>query len=453
MKRLIVLGCGPGGNAAALAAARHGCKEVVLVEKDAMGGTCTNRGCIPTKFLLSRLERNPPAPDRRDAEWGRLMAHKKSLLRGLSASIEKSCLAAGVEVVKGQGRLAGPDTVVVTGQGPGERKIAGDGIIIATGSVPAMPPAFEMDGHRVMTSTEALDLERPPASIAIIGSGAVGSEFAFIFQRAGARVTVIEGEKRLFPGEDENVHQVFAGLFEKMGIAYRTGSPVTSAVPGGSGATVRLASGEAIEVDKVLVGVGRRLLTSGLGLGEVGVERGDRGEIIVDDRLMTTREGIMAVGDVTGRLLLAHLASRQGVHAARTFLGRPSRGVPYDAVPWSIFTTPEIATVGLNEELAGRRGVRLISAAVPWMDNIKARIDRATEGFVKINADADTGKIIGGTIVGVHAADTIHIVSSFIHSGATVGDAAGMVFAHPGLAETISDVLQKLQHLLRSSGE
>ena len=453
MKRLIVLGGGPGGNAAALAAARHGCKQVMLVEKDAMGGTCTNRGCIPTKFLLSRLEQNPPSPDRRGAAWGRLMAHKRSLLRGLSASIERSCLDAGVEIIKGHGRLTGPATVAVADDGPGERKIEGDGIIIATGSAPAMPPAFEMDGERVITSTEALDLQSPPSSIAIIGSGAVGSEFAFIFQRAGSNVTVIEGEDRLFPGEDVDVHQVFTALFDKMGISYRTGSPVKSAAPAGDGADVTLASGEHIEAERVLVGVGRRLLTNDIGLREAGVELGERGEIIVDDRLMTSREGVMAVGDVTGRLLLAHLASFQGVQAARNVLGRKANPVPYDAVPWAIFTTPEIATVGLNEAGGKRRGVGLVSASVPWMDNIKSRIDRETEGFVKINADKETGKIVGGTIVGVHASDTIHIISSFIHSGATVGDAAGMVFAHPGLAETISEVLQKLRHiLLRSQG-
>jgi dihydrolipoamide dehydrogenase len=215
---------------------------------------------------------------------------------------------------------------------------------------------------------------------------------------------------------------------------------------------VRLQSGATLEAEKVLVGIGRRLLSENIGLETAGIERGPGGAIPVDDDLRTNCPDIFAVGDVTGRMLLAHLATFQGVQAARSVLGRAAGQVPYHAVPWSIFTTPEIATVGMNETEAAKRGVACVSASVPWMDNVKARIDRSTDGFVKIVADPGDGRIIGGTIVGGHASDMIHILSTHVHTGATVTDMTGMVFAHPGLAETVYDVAQKLRHQMSRSG-
>ena len=450
MKKLIVLGGGPGGNMAALTAARHGLDEVVLVEQGAMGGTCTNRGCIPTKFLLSRLERMGSSLPPDEKGWKQLVTHKNALVRGLSSSIEKSCAAAGVEIARGRGRLMGQHTVEVTGSDGETFLLEGEKIIIACGSSPAEIPGLSLDGETILSSTEALDLARPPRSMIIVGSGAVGSEFAFIFHRAGTRVTVVEAMDRLFPGEDAEVHDLFTSLYGRMGVEVVTGNSVAGVEPGRGGEVkVHLRSGAILEAEKVLVAAGRRLLTTDIGLESAGIGRGPAGEIAVDDELRTSSPDIFAVGDVTGRLLLAHLASFQGGQAARIAAGKSCRRVPYHAVPWTIFTSPEIATVGVNETEAGRRKIEHTSALVPWMDNVKARIDRKTEGFVKVVADKE-GRIIGGTVVGEHASDMIHILSVAIHQGSTAADLSGMVFAHPGLAETVYDAAQRLRHRLRS---
>jgi dihydrolipoamide dehydrogenase len=451
VKKLIVLGGGPGGNTAALTAARHGVEGVVLVEQGAMGGTCTNRGCIPTKFLLSRLERmgSSAAPD--EKEWKKLVSHKNALVKGLSSSIEKSCGAAGVEIARGRGRLTGEHTVEVTGADGDTFVLKGEKIIIASGSSPAEIPGLALDGETILSSTEALNLARPPRSMVIVGSGAVGSEFAFIFHRAGTRVTIVEAMDRLFPGEDSEVHDLFTSRYAKMGVDFVTGDPVAGVEPGRRGEVkVHFRSGTILEADKVLVAAGRRLLTADIGLESAGIKRGPGGEIAVDEELRTSSPDIYAVGDVTGKLLLAHLASFQGAQAARAAAGKGGRPVPYHAVPWSIFTSPEIATVGVNETEAERREIEHTAALVPWMANIKARIDRKTEGFVKVVADGE-GRIIGGTVVGEHASDMIHILSVAIHQGATAADLAGMVFAHPGLAETVYEAAQKLRHRLGSA--
>lgn len=442
MKKLVVIGAGPGGNVAALTAARHGGGEVVLVEEETLGGTCTNRGCIPTKFFLSRLEQP-------SADWKRLLAHKNSLIRGLADSIGKNCREAGVKIVEGRGRLSGPHTVEVERTGQGTVRIESERIILATGSAPALLPGVVFDSERVLTSTEALNLAQPPPSMVIVGSGAVGSEFTFMFYRAGTRITVVEALNRLFPGEDREVHDLFAALYRRMGIEFVTSDPVESIEPGGAeGARVRLRSGAELDAHTVLVGAGRSLQTDDIGLESAGIEKGPRGEIPVDGELRTASPGVFAVGDATGGLLLAHLASFQGVQAARIALGLKAREIPYHAIPWSIFTTPEIATVGLNETASAAAGIETEASVIPWMDNIKARIDRKTEGFVKVVAEKASGRIIGGTIVGDHASDMIQILSSLVHQRLTVSEASGMVFSHPGMAETIFEALQKLQHRL-----
>ncbi|MFC1657589.1 FAD-dependent oxidoreductase, partial [Candidatus Moduliflexota bacterium] len=242
---------------------------------------------------------------------------------------------------------------------------------------------------------------------------------------------------------------LFAALYRRMGIEFVTSDPVESIEPGGGeGARIRLRSGAELEAHTVLVGAGRKLETGEIGLENAGIETGPRGEIPVDGELRTAAPGVFAVGDATGGLLLAHLASFQGIQAARNALGLKAREIPYHAIPWSIFTTPEIATVGLNETSCAAAGIDTESSLIPWMKNIKARIDRNTEGFVKVVAERSTERIVGGTIVGAHASDMIHTLSSLVHQRLTVSEASGMVFAHPGMAETIYEVLQNLRHRL-----
>lgn len=446
-KELVIIGGGPAGNAAALAAADAGASSVVLIERDAMGGTCTNRGCVPTKFLLSRSGALPsgdsssPAP----AEWQRLIGHKTALVKGLSRSIEERCVRLGVAILRGSARFVGPNELLVSGPGGEAARVEGRNFIIATGSEPAQLPGAPADGECIITSTEALDLKRLPASLAVIGSGAVGAEFAFLFARLGVRVWLIEAADRLFPLEDPDVAAVFGRVFERLGVRVRVASPVVGIERRENSAMVLLESGEVIETEIALVGIGRALGSRGLGCESAGIATGSRGEIVVGERLETSQPHILAAGDVTGRMLLAHAATFMGEQAALLACGREARPVPYRSIPWATFTTPEVGSVGLTLEAAGRSGLQAVAASVPLMESVKARIDRTTEGFVKAVAERGTGTLIGGTVVGPHASDLIHIIAIAIHQRMSISDMRGFTFVHPSLSEVIGNLLVKLE--------
>ena len=445
----IVIGGGPAGSAAALAAADAGLTSVLLVERDAIGGTCTNRGCIPTKFFLSKTEGlardagNDGVPAR---EWGRVMAHKKALVQGLSRSIEETCRGKGIAIARGRARFISPHEIEVLDSEGGRVAYAGERIIIATGSRPAQLPGSPADGISIITSDEALDLQQVPATMAIIGSGAVGAEFAHIFTRLGVKVTLIEAAPRLFPAEEPDVDAVFRKIYARMGVTVHTGDPVARIETrgGGSSVAVVLNSGIVVEAAKALVGVGRTLETRGLDCEAAGVEINKRGGIIVDSDLRTSQPHIFAAGDVTGRMLLAHAASYMGEFAGRLAADLPFSPVPYHSIPWATFSTPEVAGVGLSLEAAERSGLTGVAATVPLMDNVKARIDRTTEGFIKVVAERGTGRLVGGTIVGPHASDMIHIIALAVHTGMTVSEMRGFSFVHPSISESIGDTFKSL---------
>ncbi|HEY5999957.1 MAG TPA: NAD(P)/FAD-dependent oxidoreductase [bacterium] len=443
VKKLVIIGGGPAGNAAALAAVDAGASEIVVVERDAMGGTCTNRGCIPTKFLLSRSEAYassklsaPPQDD-----WGRLVAHKTALARGLAKSIETTCASRGIRIVRGRARFVGPSEVEVVDAGGQSSRIDGEAFIVATGSQPAQLAAAPADGRVVITSDDALDLATLPPAMAVIGSGAVGAEFAFLFARLGVKVTLIEAAGRLFPLEDPDVDGVLRRVYERLGVGIRVGSPVVGIERRGDGAAVLLGSGEAVEAPVVLVGIGRTLGTAGLGCEAAGIATGPRGQMVVDDALRTSQPHIFGAGDVTGRMLLAHAASFMGAQAARRACGADAREVPYRSIPWATYTTPEVAAVGLTTTAAAEAaGLRAVSTGVPLMESVKARIDRTTEGFIKVVAERGSGVLLGGTIVGPHASDLIHMIALAVHQRLTVSDMRGFTFAHPSISELIGDL-------------
>ncbi|MBI4721316.1 MAG: NAD(P)/FAD-dependent oxidoreductase [Chitinivibrionia bacterium] len=446
VKQCIVIGGGPAGTAAALSAVGAGAGSVLLVERDALGGTCTNRGCIPTKFFLSKSSRlyEKGAPSVVSAaEWGKVVAHKNALVQGLSRSIAARCQAKGVEIAKGSARFINSHEIEVIDSAGGRVVHEGERIIIATGSRPAELPGAPSDGNAIITSDEALYLNPLPRSLAIIGSGAVGAEFAFIFTRLGVAVTIIEAAPRLFPAEDADVDAIFRKTYARMGVTVHTGSSVVGIETraGGSGVTVLLDSGTAVEADKALVGIGRILETGSLDCEAGGIDLDPRGGIKVGDDLRTSQPHVFAAGDVTGKMLLAHAASYMGEYAGRKANGGSFPPVPYHSIPWATFTSPEVAAVGLSLERAEHSGVACTAGSVPLMDNVKARIDRTTDGFVKVVLEKGTGRIIGGTIVGPHASDLIHIIALAIHQRMTLSDTRGFCFAHPSIAESIGDLL------------
>lgn len=450
LKQCIIIGGGPAGTAAALAAVHAGLTSVLIIERDIIGGTCTNRGCIPTKFFLSRSDAIAKAVESGGvlaSEWGRVLAHKNALVQGLSRSIEGKCRAKGIEIAYGSARFISPNEIEVTDRGGGRTTVSGEHMIIATGSKPAEIPGSPCDGISIITSDEALDLKQMPTTMAIIGSGAVGAEFAFIFTRLGVKVTLIEAAPRLFPAEDADVDAVFRKIYARMGVDVHTGDPVAGIEihGGGTGVAVKLQSGAVIEAVKALVGVGRTLETRGLDCDKAGVAMTNRGGIVVDDGLQTSQPHILAAGDVTGRMLLAHAAAYMGEFSGRLVAGSSFLPVPYHSIPWATFTTPEVAAVGISIEKAKQSGLSCFAASVPLMDNVKARIDRTTDGFVKIVAERASGRIVGGTIVGPHASDLIHIVALAIHKGMTVSEMRGFSFVHPSISESIGDLYASIK--------
>jgi dihydrolipoamide dehydrogenase len=449
LKQCIIIGSGPAGNAAAFAAADAGLTSVLLVERDLIGGTCTNRGCIPTKFFLSKsdaLAKSCGSGGVPAADWGRALGHKNALVQGLSRSIESSCRSRGVEIARGSARFLTSHEIEVLGADGRRTSYAGERFIIATGSRPAEIPGSPCDGNAIITSNEALDLASLPSTLAIIGSGAVGAEFAFIFTRLGVKVTLVEAAARLFPAEDPDVDGVFRRVYARMGVTVHTGDPVAriEVRDGGARVAVHLRSGAVIEAGKALVGVGRTLETRGLDCDKAGVAMTGRGGIDVDDGLQTSQPHILAAGDVTGRVLLAHAAAYMGEFAGRLAAGAEFQPVPYHSIPWATFTTPEVAAVGISLEKAEQSGLACFAASVPLMDNVKARIDRTTDGFVKVVAERGTGRIVGGTIVGPHASDMIHVIALAVHKRLSVSEMRGFSFVHPSISESIGDLYSSM---------
>jgi dihydrolipoamide dehydrogenase len=444
-RQCIIIGGGPAGSAAALAAVRSGLTSVALVERDALGGTCTNRGCIPTKFLLSRSVATDG--DGGAAGWARVIAHKNALVQGLSRSLEGACREAGVEIIRGSGRFLSPHDIEVLDGSGGRTVYGGERFVIATGSRPAELPGSPNDGLAIISSDEALQLRQLPGSMAIIGSGAVGAEFAHIFTRLGVKVTLVEASPRLFPAEDPDVDPVFRKAYARMGVAVHTADAVVGlqARADGSGVAVELASGAVVQAEKVLVGIGRTLESRSLDCAAAGVALNARGGIVAADDLQTSQPHILAAGDITGRVLLAHAATYMGEFAGRKVAGKPFGPVPYHSIPWATFTTPEVAAVGLTVEAAGRLGVASRSASVPLMANVKARIDRTTEGFFKVVVAQGSGKLLGGTIVGPHASDLIHSIALAVHQRLTLADMRGFCFLHPSISESIGDLIASIE--------
>ncbi len=443
-----VIGGGPGGYVAAIRAAQLGAR-VALIEKDEVGGTCLLRGCIPTKVFLATADLLAKAREAEEFGVGvgevslnylKVLERKNAIVQKLVAGVQGLLKARKIEYVNGEGKLLGDGHLGVT-LAQGQAKGEADKIIVATGSVAMRPEIFKVDGVNVITSDEALDLTEIPKSIIIVGGGYVGCEFASMFNDFGAEVTLVEFLPQLIPTEEKEVALTLRSQFKKRGIKVMNKSKIVEMDVSDGKVIATLESGETVEAEKALISVGRAPASSGVGLEEAGVESDERGAIVVNEKMETTVPGVYAIGDVTGKIMLAHVASSQGTVAAANALGG-SRAFSYAAVPSCIYTRPEIASVGLKEDQAAEAGFDVATSKFQFTALGKAMIIGETVGFVKIVADKKTEKVLGASIIGPHATDIIHEMVLAVHAGVTVEQVATMIHAHPTISEGMHEAVE-----------
>lgn len=463
MKKLTIIGSGPGGHMAAFAAARAG-HSVTLVESAAVGGTCLHTGCIPTKTFKSSadaLEKirhmgNYAITGNADAAISMpdLLARKKNVIGLLTTGLEKTCASLKITLVRGRGRVISAREVAVSTQ-EGTVLVEGDNVIIATGSRPLNLPSLPADHRHILNSDDALALDRVPASIAIVGGGVIGCEMACIFRSFGAQVTVIEGQDRLLPipSVDGEMSKLLLREMKKAGIRVELGKTVSSAAVEQGLAKLAVSpshpKGDApveptmLDVESVFVTVGRVPNTEGLGLDEAGIAVTPRGWIEVDDCLQTSVPGVFAIGDVLGpeKIMLAHMASAEAEHVV-AHLDAPAP-CDYSVVPSAIFTTPEIGCVGLSEEQALTAGLPVRCTLLQVRELGKAHAMGEIAGVFKLVAHAENNTILGAHLCGPHATDLIAEAGLAIRMGAKVDDVAHTIHAHPTLAEGFYELCHK----------
>lgn len=442
---VVVIGAGPGGYVAAIRAAQLGLKAAI-VEKDAAGGLCLNWGCVPSKALLAAAElvnlfgrAGEFGITYKDltADLGIAVDRSREVVTKMVGGVETLLSQNKVTTIHGTARLTGPTTIDVTGAG----EIQAMNIILATGGVARSLPSLPIDGERVITSREALTLRTPPASVVIVGGGPIGVEFAYLYRAYGAEVTVVELLPRLLPNEDEDVSRELERAFTSQGIKVMTSTRVDSVATAAAGATVSVTSGKQrseLQAERVLVGVGFDANTAGLGLEEIGVEL-ERGFVKVDDHCRTNLPSVWAVGDVTGRLQLAHVASHQGVTAVEAIAGRNPPPINYDAMPRAVYCQPQVASLGLTEAQARERGHEVKTGRFPFRANGKALASGDTEGFIKLVADAETNALLGYHMVGHGVTELLGEASLATVLEATTRELSYAVYAHPTLSEAIKE--------------
>ncbi|MHB1326933.1 MAG: dihydrolipoyl dehydrogenase [Gemmatimonadales bacterium] len=447
---VIVLGGGPAGYVAAIRAAQLGLSTAV-VEKEKLGGVCVNIGCIPTKALLhSAYALNLISHDAKalgievgevKGNYGVAMKRSRQVSEQNSKGVEFLMKKNKVTVIKGTGTLLAGKKVKVGN----DTHSANKAVIIATGSrvkgIPAI--GLEINKTTVISSDEALFLEKVPASIAIVGAGAVGSEFADIFNAFGSKVTLVEALPRIIPIEDADASDVLTKSYKKRGITVLAGAKVQKATVGANDVTLEIEAGgktEKITVEKVLMAAGRAVNTEDIGLDKVGVQLTDRGFCKVNlATLETTAAGYYAIGDVAGPPMLAHKGSREGVYAAEIIAGHKPHPIKYDNVPSVTYCHPEVASIGLTEDQCKEKKLDYQVGKFPFSANGRARATNDTEGFVKIIRDKKYGEILGATIVGGHASEMIHELAVARENEYTVEEVDLAIHAHPTLSEAIAE--------------
>ncbi len=449
---VVVIGGGPGGYVAAIRAAQLGLRTACVEKRGALGGTCLNVGCIPSKALLTASHHFEAAGHelgafgvevgKLDLDLAAMMGHKEKVVADNTKGIEFLFKKNKVTYVVGAGEIAAPGQVKVTGK-DGERTLAARNIVIATGSDVTPLPGVEIDEEVVVSSTGALALPKVPKSMVVIGGGVIGLELGTVWRRLGTKVTVVEFMDKILPFNDGEVSKSMQKILARQGMDFKLGTKVTKVARKGHHATLTIepAAGgdsEELKADVVLVAIGRRPYTDGLGLDKVGVAVGNRGFVEVNAHFQTSVPGIYAIGDVIGGAMLAHKAEEEGVALAEILAGEHGH-VNYEAIPSVVYTWPEVASVGKTEEQLKAEGVAYKAGKFNFSANGRARSMNETEGFVKVLADATTDRILGAHIVGANAGDLIAELVLAMEFSAASEDVARTSHAHPGLGEAVKE--------------
>ncbi|MDP6762579.1 MAG: dihydrolipoyl dehydrogenase [Planctomycetota bacterium] len=452
-RRVIVIGAGPAGYVCAIRLAQLG-QDVTVVEREALGGTCLNVGCIPSKALIaagSLMDRVARASamgitvEGLDLDLERLVAWKQGIVERLTGGVGGLLSKHGARVVMGEARLLGPDRVGVRGA-DGESTLEADDIVLATGSVPISIPGFEFDEDKVWSSTGALSPTRIPEHLVVIGGGYIGLELGIMYRMLGSRVTVVEATSSALPGQDADCVKVIERALKKRKVKLSCSSFARGyeEVDGRLAVRIEGPGGESmVECDQILSTVGRRPASEGLGLEAAGLSTDTQGFVPVDERMHTGVANLYAIGDIAGQPMLAHKGSKEGLVAAAVIAGKPE---VYDArcVPAVIFTAPEMASVGLTEEQCTERGIEFRVGRFPFAASGRAMSLMETEGFVKILADAKTDEVLGVHMVGPEVTELIAEATLAIEMGATAEDIARTIHAHPTLPEAMMEAAESV---------
>ncbi len=451
-RRIIIVGAGPAGYVAAIRAAQLGA-EVSLIEEAQVGGTCLNRGCIPTKSLLASTETLSLVRHAKKLgievegikpDFTRMMERKNEVVSRVVKGVEYLLKANKVKLVKGKASFLDLHKVEIK-TNEGKEKIEGDFTIMATGSKPVLLPFIDFNHPAVLTSERALELTQIPQSLLIVGAGVIGCEFAAIFGPLGTQITMVEMMDRILPQEDKRISLMMKQILQKRGINIFTDTRLEEITDyQKDGLTARLDNGEKISAEKMLICVGRSPYTEGLSLENLDLRLDQKGNITVNERMQTSEERVYAIGDVVGGYLLAHVAFEEGIVAAENALGVDSK-IDYTSIPNCIFTSPQIATVGLTLDKARERGIEAKIGRFRFSASGKAQALDETDGFVQLVVEEESGEVLGGQIIGPHAADLVHEISLAVRWELTVDEIGSTVHAHPTLSEAVMEAAKKAQ--------
>ena len=457
---VVVIGGGPGGYVGAIRAAQLGLKVAVVEMRGALGGTCLNVGCMPSKALLHATELYDEAEngmakfgvsmDNLSIDISKLMSHKDEIVDGLTSGIAYLFKKNKIDYIEGRGKIPQAGKVNVALNAGGDMVLETKNIIIATGSDVASLPGIEIDEKDILSSTGALSLKKAPKKLLVIGAGVIGLELGSVWRRLGSNVTVVEFMDKITPEMDGEVSKTFARILKKQGFNFKLKTKVTGIKKSKKTLTVTtedVKSGKVfdIECDKVLVAVGRRPYTSGLGLKDAGVTVNERGQIEIDHNFKTNIDGIYAIGDVVRGAMLAHKAEDEGVACAEILAGFAGH-VNYDAIPGVIYTMPEVASVGKTQEQLKTENISFKSGKFPFTANSRAKANGQTDGFVKILVDVKTDKILGGHIIGADAGNMIAELALAMEKGLTADDIAYTCHAHPTETEAVKEAAMAVEN-------